>query len=90
MAVLIRNLTSGPIYVPLNNGTHVRISPNGVYKGVPDHEVQRQPKVEKLLLERVIAVEPMPVSKAAKASEAGGEGEAADSGSTAVRARKKN
>lgn len=89
MAVLIRNLTSGPIYVPLNNGTHVRVSPKAVAKGVPDHEVQRNAKVEKLLRLHAIVVEPMPASKGA-ASEPGGEGEAADSGSTAIRARKKN
>jgi hypothetical protein len=53
----IKNLTSRPIFVPLNSGTNLRLSPGKTATGVSDHELKGNAKVEKLLGLRAIAVE---------------------------------
>jgi hypothetical protein len=53
----IKNLTSRPIFVPLNSGTNLRLSPGKSATGVSDIELKGNAKVEKLLGQRAIAVE---------------------------------
>jgi hypothetical protein len=58
VANTIRNLTLRPVIVPLNSGTNLRLSPGQVSVDVPDVELKENPKVDKLLVRRAIAVEP--------------------------------
>lgn len=53
----IKNLTSRPLFVPLNSGTNIRLSPGKAATGVSDIELKGNAKVEKLLSLRAIAVE---------------------------------
>ena len=57
MAVAIRNLTSQAIYVPLNSGTNLRLSPGEVSGEFHEVELKNNAKFEKLRLQRAIAVE---------------------------------
>jgi len=57
MAVAIRNLTSRAIYVPLNSGTNLRLSPGEVSGEFHEVELKNNSKLEKLRLQRAIAVE---------------------------------
>jgi hypothetical protein len=79
MPVAIRNLTSRHLIVPLNSGTNLRLSPGEVSDDVHDVELKENSKIEKLLRQRAIAVEPREEeeggTKAGKT--AGTEGEAA-------------
>ena len=77
--VAIRNLTSMPLIVPLNSGTNLRLSPGEVSDDVHDVGLKENSKIEKLLRQRAIAVEPcVEEAGGAKAGKtAGAEGEAA-------------
>ena len=89
MAVTIRNLTSSPIYVPLHSGENLRLSPSGTSGSVDEVEVKGNATVEKLLKQRMIAVESAAAaSGGAKADAAGADGDTADS-ETRSRTRKK-
>jgi hypothetical protein len=57
MSVVIRNLTPRPIFVPLNSGTNLRLSSGEVSDDVHDVELKNNAKVDKLLLQRAIAIE---------------------------------
>jgi hypothetical protein len=57
MAVAIKNLTQRPIFVSLNSGTELRLSPREVAADIHDVELKDNAKVEKLLRQRAIAVE---------------------------------
>jgi len=57
MPVAIRNLSSTPVFIPLNSGTNLRLSPGEVADQIPDVELQGNSKIEKLLSQRTIAVE---------------------------------
>ena len=57
MPVAIKNLTQWPIHIPLNSGTHLRLSPDEVAADIHDVEVKDNAKVEKLMQQHVIAVE---------------------------------
>ena len=57
MAVAIRNLTSRAIYVPLNSGTNLRLSPGEVSGEFHEVELKNNSKLEKLRLQRAIVVE---------------------------------
>jgi len=59
MAVKIKNLVlSAPLSVPLSSGRTVRLSPGQVSEELPDVEVQDNAKVDKLLRQRLIDIEP--------------------------------
>ncbi|MER2624877.1 MAG: hypothetical protein ABTS22_13185 [Accumulibacter sp.] len=58
MPVAIRNLTSRPIFVSLNSGTSLRLSASEVASQVPDVELKNNAKIDKLIAQRAIAVEP--------------------------------
>jgi hypothetical protein len=87
MPFIIKNLTSSPLYVPLSSGRSLRISGRAASGAVADIEVKNNPKVEKLLGQRAIAVEPHTEHAGETAKEAGAEGEMADK---TARVRKKN
>jgi hypothetical protein len=57
MPVAIKNLTSRPVIVSLNSGTHLRLSPGEVVHDVHDVELKDNAKVNKLVQQRAIAVE---------------------------------
>jgi len=71
-----------PLIVPLNSGTNLRLSPGEVSDDVHDVELKENSKIEKLLRQRAIAVEPCVVEAGgAKAGKtAGAEGEAGTAG----------
>jgi len=56
MPVAITNLSSRAVFIPLNSGTNLRLSPGEVSAHVPDVELQGNSKIEKLLSQRTIAV----------------------------------
>jgi hypothetical protein len=68
MPVAIRNLTSRPIFVPLNSGTNLRLSAGAVSDYVHEVEVKDNSKVDKLQRLRAIAVEPQAEGAAADRS----------------------
>jgi hypothetical protein len=86
MSVVIKNLTSRPLIVPLNSGTNLRLSPGEVSDDIEDVEVKANSKTEKLLRQRAIVVGP-------RAEVAGTEGGAEDTtraeGDAQPRSRKK-
>ncbi len=57
MSVAIRNLTPRPIFVPLNSGTNLRLSPGEISAVFHDVELKANPKIDKLLCQRAITVE---------------------------------
>ncbi len=57
MPVAIKNLTKRPLFVSLNSGTDLRLSPGEIAAGIRDVELKDNHKVEKLLQLRAIAVE---------------------------------
>ena len=57
MPVAIKNLSSRPVIVPLNSGTHLRLSPGETLHDVHDVEMKDNAKINKLLQQRAIAVE---------------------------------
>jgi len=57
MAAAIKNLTDMPIYVALNSGTGLRLSPGEVASDIHDVELKDNAKVEKLLQRQAISVE---------------------------------
>jgi hypothetical protein len=57
MAAAIKNLTTKPIYVSLNSGTDLRLSPGEITGGVEDVELADNAKVAKLLDQRAISVD---------------------------------
>jgi len=87
MPVTIRNLTPRPVIVPLNSGTNLRLSPGEVSGDVQDVELKENPKVDKLLHRRAIAVEPRTEEAAAPADAGEGAPEAAGPDGTDVSAR---
>jgi hypothetical protein len=56
MPVAIKNLSSRPIYVPLNSGANLRLSPGEIAENVHDVELKDNSKIEKLRNQRIIAV----------------------------------
>jgi hypothetical protein len=91
MPVHIKNLTSGPLFVPLSSGGNLRISGRTVSGALPDIDVKNNPKIEKLLRQHAIVVEPHLEHAGERAGEAGGEEEMDDKGGgTAARTRKKH
>jgi hypothetical protein len=66
MPVAIKNLTARPIFVALNSGTNLRLSAGEVADQVPDVELKSNSKIDKLISQRAIAVEPQ-AEKAAPA-----------------------
>jgi hypothetical protein len=57
MPVVIKNLTQRPLYVSLNSGTDLRLSPGEAAADIPDVELKDNAKIEKLLRQRAIIVE---------------------------------
>lgn len=57
MPVAIRNLTTRPMFVPLNSGRNIRLSPRAVSASLNDVEVKNNPTIDKLCGKRIIAVE---------------------------------
>ena len=57
MAVAIRNLTGRPLFLALNSGKSVRLSPNGVAEGILDVEVDGNGTIDKLVRQRALAVQ---------------------------------
>jgi hypothetical protein len=89
MAVTIRNLTPRPIYVPLHSGENLRLPPGGTSGSVDEVEVKGNATLEKLLKQRMIAVESADAaSGGAKVEAAAADGDTADS-ETRSRTRKK-
>lgn len=66
MGVVIRNLSSRPLYVTLHNGQSVRLGPGATSPAVHEVQVKGNATVEKLVKQRMIAVE----AKAEKAESA--------------------
>lgn len=58
MPVAIKNLTARSLFVPLNSGTNLRLSSGEVAGPVPDVELKNNSKIDKLIAQRAIAVEP--------------------------------
>jgi hypothetical protein len=63
MGHVIKNLGSGPIYVRLHNGQHVRLSP-GSSSEVDEVQVRGNPSVQKLLNEGILAIKTRDEAKA--------------------------
>jgi hypothetical protein len=57
MSVTIKNLTSRSLFVPLNSGTNLRLSPGEVSEEVHAMELKENSKIEKLKRQRAIAIE---------------------------------
>jgi hypothetical protein len=72
----IRNLTSRHIFVRMNSGSSVRLSPGKTASGVSDIELKDNPTVEKLLGQRVIAVEAESEAASSDKSTSAGAGDA--------------
>jgi len=92
MPVAIRNLTSRAIYVPLNSGTNLRLSPGEVSVALHEVELKNNSKIERLRLQRDIAVEAREAApKDAAAADAGDAGPAGagDESDSRARTRKK-
>jgi len=90
MVVRIRSLlVSGPVVIPLNTGSVLRLSPGEVSDELPDVEVADNAKVGKLLRQRVIEVDTDAAPGGpAEAEAGGGEGEGGGS-EPRTRARKR-
>ena len=56
MPVALRNLSARSLFIPLNSGTNLRLSPGEVAQQIPDVELKDNSKIEKLLSQRAIAV----------------------------------
>ena len=73
MPVKIRNLKgSGPIFVSLNTGANLRLSPGQTSEELSDVEVVDNAKVEKLLARGVIDIEDVEGASPANADESPG------------------
>lgn len=59
MPTKITNLSSRVVFVSLNSGSTLRLSPRATSEEVADVEIKSNPKVEKLQQLRLIAVEPI-------------------------------
>jgi hypothetical protein len=57
MPVVITNLTSSPLYVPLNSGSNLRLSPGAASIDVNDVELKDNLQIDKLRRMRAIAIE---------------------------------
>jgi hypothetical protein len=57
MAAAIKNLTQRPIFVALNSGTELRLSPGETAADIPDVELKDNAKLQKLQQQHAIAVE---------------------------------
>jgi len=75
MPVAIKNLSSRPIFVPLNSGANIRLSPGEVAEKIPDVELKDNTKVDKLVSQRTIAVAKQERTEEKAASEAEAEEE---------------
>lgn len=69
MPSTITNLTSQPLWISLNSGSSLRLSPRQAVEGVADEETRGNPKLRKLKEQRQIAV----VDAEATAGEAAGQ-----------------
>jgi hypothetical protein len=69
MAFDIKNLLSRPIFLTLNSGASIRLSPGATAKYVSDVEVKDNSKIGKLKGQRAIAVEPVEATRASKKSD---------------------
>jgi hypothetical protein len=54
--VTIKNLTRSPLFVPLNSGIHIRLSPGASTQDVNEVELKDNAKITKLLDRRSLAV----------------------------------
>jgi hypothetical protein len=73
MPVKISNLLgSGPIFVPLNTGANLRLSPGQTSEELSDVEVVDNAKVEKLFARGVIDIQDVEVTSPANADENAG------------------
>ena len=70
MPVTIRNLTSSPLFIPLNSGPNLRLSPGASSADVNDLELKDNVKIGKLLSQRSIALETRAAGAPPDASEA--------------------
>ncbi|MEI9971336.1 MAG: hypothetical protein WDO73_04365, partial [Ignavibacteriota bacterium] len=70
MPAAIKNLTLRPVFVPLNSGTNVRLSPGGTASNIDEVELRDNSKFNKLVSQRAIAVDKGEAPKAAKPAEA--------------------
>jgi len=57
MPATIKNLTPRPLYVSLNTGSTLRLSPRGASSGIDEVQVKGNAHIEKLLSQRMISVE---------------------------------
>ena len=57
MGVVIRNLSSRPLYVTLHNGQSVRLSPGASSPSVHEAQVKGNANIEKLVKQRMIAID---------------------------------
>jgi hypothetical protein len=89
MPVVITNLSLAPIFVPLSRGGSLRLSPGKVSDTVPDIEVKDNPKIDKLLSQRVISIESQSEGKAKPAEGEAPEPDVEGDGETRSRTRKK-
>jgi hypothetical protein len=87
LPIRIKNLTLRPVIVPLNSGTNLRLSPGEASGDVQEVELKENPKVDKLLSRRVIAVLPRTEETATQADAGEGAPEAASPEGTDVSAR---
>lgn len=55
MGTKIENLTEKPLWLRLNSGGSVVVPPHALSSELPDHEVEGNPTLNKLLERRVIA-----------------------------------
>jgi hypothetical protein len=88
MGVVIRNLSSRPLYVTLQNGQSVRLAPGGSSPSVHEVQVNGNATIDKLVKRRIVAID----AKAEKAESTGtpkvGSAGAADDSEARTRARK--
>jgi hypothetical protein len=53
----IENMTMEPVLLSLTTGETLRLSPRGTSYGLRDEEVKNNPKIQKLLEQRIIALQ---------------------------------
>jgi hypothetical protein len=68
MPVSVRNLTSRHMFIRMNSGYHLRLSPGAVSGDLSEVELNNNPKIDKLRGKRAIALETRTPTDAAKSA----------------------
>jgi hypothetical protein len=90
MPVTIENLTDRPVLLTLSSGETLRLAPGQRFPGLEDVEVKNNPKVDKLVMQRVVAIHGSAPAgaQAVTAQTAGGEADQAGAAADQERRRR--